>query len=50
VPVETSDLKTLGRSAERSVHHDLDRFFGTCTKEEAAAFDQALREQRQIDS
>jgi hypothetical protein len=33
----------------RAVHHDLDRFFGTWTREQADAFDQALREQRQID-
>ena len=31
------------------VHHDLDRFFGTWTKEEADAFDEAMREHRQID-
>jgi len=30
-------------------HHDLDRFFGTWTKKEADAFDQALREQRQVE-
>jgi hypothetical protein len=33
----------------RAVHHDLDRFFGTWTREQADAFDEALREQRQID-
>ena len=38
-----------GKSKKRVVHHDLDRFFGTWTKEEADAFDEALREQRQID-
>ncbi len=38
----TSDVKPV-------VHHDLDRFFGTWTKEEADAFDEALREQRQIE-
>jgi hypothetical protein len=31
------------------VHHDLDRFFGTWSKKEADRFDQALREQRQIE-
>jgi hypothetical protein len=31
------------------VHHDLDRFFGTWTEQEADVFDQALREQRQIE-
>jgi hypothetical protein len=34
---------------EPTVHHDLDRFFGTWTKEEADEFDEALREQRRID-
>jgi len=34
---------------EKVVHHDLDRFFGTWTKEEADAFDEAMREHRQID-
>jgi DNA-binding ferritin-like protein (Dps family) len=38
-----------GKGKKRVVHHDLDRFFGTWTKEEADAFDEALREQRQID-
>jgi hypothetical protein len=38
-----------GRGERRVVHHDLDRFFGTWTREEADAFDEALREQRQID-
>jgi DNA-binding ferritin-like protein (Dps family) len=33
----------------RVLHHDLDRFFGTWTKEQADAFDEALREQRQIE-
>ena len=31
------------------IHHDLDRFFGTWTKKEADAFDEALREQRQVE-
>ena len=39
--VETGKKKIL--------HHDLDRFFGTWTKEEADAFDEAMREHRQID-
>lgn len=34
---------------KKVVHHDLDRFFGTWTKQEADAFDEALREQRQIE-
>ena len=37
------------REARKVVHHDLDGFFGTWTREEADAFDQALREQRQIE-
>ncbi len=36
-------------TGRRVVHHDLDRFFATWTKEEADAFDRALREQRQIE-
>jgi hypothetical protein len=32
-----------------TVHHDLDRFFGTWTQEEADEFDEALREQRRIE-
>ena len=39
-----------GKEKRRVVHHDLDRFFGTWTKQEADAFDAALREQRQIDA
>ena len=34
---------------KKVVRHDLDRFFGTWTKKEADACDEALREQRQID-
>jgi hypothetical protein len=30
-------------------NHDLDRFIGTWTREETAEFEEALREQRQID-
>ena len=37
------------QDTRRVLHHDLDRFFGSWTKEEADAFDQALREQRQIE-
>ena len=37
------------QETRKVVYHDLDRFFGTWTKEEADAFDQALKEQRQID-
>jgi hypothetical protein len=39
----------VGREKKKAVHHDLDRFFGTWTKEEADAFDEAVREHRQID-
>ena len=34
---------------KKVVHHDLDGFFGTWTKREADAFDESLREQRQIE-
>lgn len=34
---------------KKVVRHDLDRFFGTWSKKEADAFDEALKEQRQID-
>jgi hypothetical protein len=37
------------KGERRAVHHDLDRFFGTWTKEEADAFDEAMREHRKID-
>ena len=37
------------RASGRVLQHDLDRFFGTWTKKEADAFDEALREQRQIE-
>ncbi len=37
------------KGTKRVVHHDLDEFFGTWTKREADAFDEALREQRQIE-
>jgi hypothetical protein len=38
-----------GGRRKRVLQHDLDRFFGTWTPEEADAFDEALREQRHID-
>lgn len=34
---------------KKAVHHDLDRFFGGWTREEAEAFDRALQQQRQIE-
>ena len=37
------------KGKKKVVHHDLDRFFGTWTKEEADAFDEAMRQHRQID-
>ena len=37
------------KGKKKILHHDLDRFFGTWTKEEADAFDAATREHRQID-
>ena len=41
--------EATGTGKRRVVRHDLDRFFGTWSGAEADAFDQALREQRQID-
>jgi hypothetical protein len=40
---------TGAEPVKKVVRHDLDRFFGTWSKKEADAFDEALREQRQID-
>ena len=41
---------TGARPGKRQViHDDLDRFFGTWTKEEADQFEESLRDQRQID-
>ena len=37
------------KGKKKVVHHDLDRFFGTWTKQEADAFDEAMRAHRQID-
>ena len=37
------------KGKKKVAHHDLDRFFGTWTKQEADAFDEALREQRQVE-
>jgi hypothetical protein len=40
----------LGRPAKKVVlHHDLDHLFGCWSKEEYEEFNEALREQRQID-
>ena len=39
----------LRRKPQVTRHHDLDRFAGTWTAEEAAAFDAALKGVRQID-
>lgn len=33
----------------KAVHHDLDRFFGVWSEEEARAFDKELKRQRKID-
>ncbi len=43
--------EATGAEKERKavVHHDLDGFFGTWSRKQADAFDEALREQRQID-
>ena len=49
-------LKALGeglgaRPGKQPVrHHDLDHLAGTWSRKEAAAFDKALKEQRQIDA
>ena len=40
---------TGAEPVKKVVRHDLDRFFGTWSKKEADAFDEALKEQRQID-
>lgn len=37
------------KQQRKVLHHDLDKFFGIWTKREADAFDEALREQREID-
>jgi hypothetical protein len=47
--VKLLEEATGAEPKKKVAHHDLDRFFGTWTKEEADAFDRALREQRQID-
>ncbi len=39
----------VDKESKKVVHDDLDRFFGTWTKEEADAFDEAAREHRRID-
>lgn len=39
----------LPRPTRKKVHHDLDFLFGTATREEADALDQAIVEQRKID-
>jgi hypothetical protein len=44
--------KALGLSKEepaKKVYHDMDRFFGTWSKEEADAFDMGVKEQRKVD-
>jgi hypothetical protein len=42
--------KAVGRPKKRSLlHHDLDRFAGSWTAEEASRFEAALLEQRRID-
>jgi DNA-binding ferritin-like protein (Dps family) len=39
----------VGKRKEEVLHYDLDRFFGCWSKEEYEEFNEALREQRQID-
>jgi len=41
--------EATGATPKRALHHDLDSFFGTWTRDEADTFDEALREQRQVD-
>ena len=43
--------EATGTSPDRrpAEYHDLDAFFGTWTRKEARAFDEALRDQREID-
>jgi len=44
------EITGLGEQPQKEIlHHDLDEFFGCWSKEEADEFDEALREQRQID-
>ena len=43
------ELVGLRREADRVVHDDLDHLAGTWSADEAAAFDRALSQQRQID-
>lgn len=44
------EVTGLGDQSRKEVlHHDLDEFFGCWSKEEAAEFNEALREQRQIE-
>ena len=38
----------MSSNVRPTIHEDLDHFFGTWSDEEATAFDEALREQRQI--
>jgi hypothetical protein len=40
---------TLERGAARHLYHDLDGFAGRWTREEAAAFESALRSSRMVD-
>ncbi len=48
--VKLLEEATGGEQASgRLIHHDLDRFFGTWTKEQANAFDRTLRQQRQVE-
>ena len=44
------EVTGLGDQPRKEVlHHDLDEFFGCWSKEEAEEFNEALREQRQIE-
>lgn len=37
------------KPTRRVIHHDLDRYFGVWRREQAEEFDEALREQREIE-
>ena len=44
------EVTGLGDQPRKEIlHHDLDEFFGCWSKEEAEEFNEALREQRQIE-
>jgi hypothetical protein len=40
---------STGKTPRRALYHDLDKYAGSWTKEEADEFDASLKEQRQVD-